>query len=95
MEAGNETLVPSVLAVLMLDSDGNRIIAKYYRGYQQGAEAQAKFEAKLFKKTKNTTTTRNDAVRDDGVLWVGGRLLSERRSRPPGRARGRARARPV
>jgi hypothetical protein len=31
--ASGDTLVPSVLAVLLLDSEGNRIIAKYYQGF--------------------------------------------------------------
>ncbi|EGB04231.1 hypothetical protein AURANDRAFT_32885 [Aureococcus anophagefferens] len=58
---GSDALVPSILAVLLLDSEGNRIIAKYYQGFQSCAVEQGKFEAKLFKKTKNTNTTRSDA----------------------------------
>ena len=62
MEGVEDTLVPSVLAVLMLDGDGNRIISKYYRGFCKGGPAeQTKFEQKLFKKTKNATTSRADA----------------------------------
>ena len=72
----SNSLVPSVLAVLLLDSEGNRIIAKYYQGFLASAteqvlswhpkslrdrEVQANFETKLFKKTKNVNTTRNDA----------------------------------
>lgn len=66
------TLVPSVLAVLMLDGDGNRIISKFYRGFCKGSDAQHKFEQKLFKKTKNATTARNDAdvIMLDGAIAV-------------------------
>ncbi|KAJ8610674.1 hypothetical protein CTAYLR_005648 [Chrysophaeum taylorii] len=55
------SLAPTVLGVLILDSEGNRIIAKYYKGFMSGAADQAKFEQKLFKKTKNNTSTRSDA----------------------------------
>jgi len=55
------SLTPSVLGVLILDSEGNRIIAKYYKGYMAGQAEQTKFEQKLLKKTKNNTATRSDA----------------------------------
>jgi hypothetical protein len=37
---GSDALVPSILAVLLLDSEGNRIIAKYYQGFQSCAVEQ-------------------------------------------------------
>jgi len=58
---GAPPLVPGVRAVLLLDGDGNRIVAKYYAGYQKAADAQAAFEAKLFKKTKNASMPRGEA----------------------------------
>jgi len=56
-----QSLTPSVLGVLILDAEGNRIIAKYYKGFLSSQAEQTKFEQKLFKKTKNNTSTRSDA----------------------------------
>ena len=53
---GMESLVPNVQAILLLDGDGRRIVAKYYRGARQWDSAA--FEAKLFKKTKNAAVAR-------------------------------------
>ena len=47
--------VPQVLALLIIDGDGSRLITKYYNGFMKSAAEQAAFEAKLFKKTKHTT----------------------------------------
>ena len=40
--ASDESLVPSVLAVLLLDGEGNRIIAKYYQGFLGAAIEQVR-----------------------------------------------------
>ena len=53
--AGGMDAVPRVLALLILDGDGSRLITKYYGGFMGTAAEQAAFEAKLFKKTKHTT----------------------------------------
>lgn len=44
-------LVPFVNCLLVLDSDGDRIIAKYYNGKPKAE--QTKFETMLHKKTKS------------------------------------------
>ena len=36
---GMESLVPNVQAILLLDGDGRRIVANYYRGAGLGASA--------------------------------------------------------
>lgn len=46
----------------MLDSDGDRVIAKYYNGKPKSE--QAKFETMLHKKTKSLN------FRSDGKYWV-------------------------
>ena len=56
---GMESLVPNVQAILLLDGDGRRIVAKYYRGARQWDSAA--FEAKLFKKTKNAAVARGES----------------------------------
>lgn len=53
----SELLVPFINCLLVLDSDGDRIIAKYYNGKIKSD--QLKFEAALHKKTK-ALTLRND-----------------------------------
>ena len=56
---GMESLVPNVQAILLLDGDGRRIVAKYYRQARQWDSAA--FEAKLFKKTKNAAVARGES----------------------------------
>ncbi|KAJ2784173.1 Golgi-to-ER vesicle coat component [Coemansia javaensis] len=52
----------TVLAVVVLDSDGNRLLAKYYRrgpNAQQGRKSlkeQKKFESELFSKTRKSSS---------------------------------------
>ena len=47
-----EPTLDSVKAVLILDNDGNRILAKYYDDQTwEGNAAQKKFEKSLFTKT--------------------------------------------
>ena len=46
-----EPTLESVKGLLILDNDGNRILAKYYDQTWQGTAAQKKFEKTLFNKT--------------------------------------------
>jgi hypothetical protein len=55
-----DVLVPFINCLLVLDSDGDRIIAKYYTG--KSKPDQLKFENALHKKTK-TMTLRSDGMR--------------------------------
>lgn len=54
-----DVLVPFINCLLVLDSDGDRIIAKYYT--KKNKNDQLKFENLLFKKTK-TMTLRSDGT---------------------------------
>ncbi|TGZ59051.1 hypothetical protein CRM22_009299 [Opisthorchis felineus] len=44
----------SIKSILILDSDGKRIIAKYYDSSFSGPKEQLDFESKLFKKTSKS-----------------------------------------
>jgi hypothetical protein len=57
-----DVLVPFINCLLVLDSDGDRIIAKYYTG--KSKPDQLKFENSLHKKTK-TMTLRSDGMRNE------------------------------
>jgi hypothetical protein len=46
--------VPNVMALLIMDGEGGRLICKYYGGFMPTAAERTDFEAKLFKKTKHT-----------------------------------------
>eukprot|EP01041_Mallomonas_annulata_P011396 gene11396-23846_t len=54
----SEVLVPFVKSLIVLDADGNRLLAKYYDGKVKSD--QIKFEANLHKKTK-TVAAKTDA----------------------------------
>ena len=63
---------PRVLAVIIMDADGNRLVAKYYpvaaggRTFQAGGETA--YEKKLFKKTKHNHAAAVDSdARPPGV----------------------------
>ena len=52
-----EPTLDTVKALLILDNDGNRILAKYYDDQTWvGTAAQKKFEKSLFTKTHKVTT---------------------------------------
>ena len=57
---------PRVLAVIIMDADGNRLVAKYYpvaaggRTFQAGGETA--YEKKLFKKTKHNHAAAVDSA---------------------------------
>lgn len=77
---------PRVLAVIIMDADGNRLVAKYYpvaaggRTFQAGGETA--YEKKLFKKTKHNHAAAVDSdARPPGVATY-------TRNRGGGRARG-------
>jgi hypothetical protein len=67
---------PRVLAVIIMDADGNRLVAKYYpvaaggRTFQAGGETA--YEKKLFKKTKHNhaAAVDSDAVMLDGCVAI-------------------------
>ncbi|KAA0190703.1 Coatomer protein complex subunit zeta 1, partial [Fasciolopsis buskii] len=46
----------SIKAVLILDGDGKRIVAKYYDNTFSSAKEQLEFESKLFKKTNKSSS---------------------------------------
>lgn len=46
---------PSVKAIFVLDSDGNRVCAKYYDKSYPTLKEQLALEKKLYLKTKNST----------------------------------------
>lgn len=46
---------PSVKAIFILDSDGNRVCAKYYDKSYPTLKDQLALEKKLYLKTKNST----------------------------------------
>ncbi|KAH8045125.1 hypothetical protein JL722_14357 [Aureococcus anophagefferens] len=63
---------PRVLAVIIMDADGNRLVAKYYpvaaggRTFQAGGETA--YEKKLFRKTKHNHAAAVDSdARPPGV----------------------------
>lgn len=47
---------PSVKAIFILDSDGNRVCAKYYDKSYPTQKEQLDLEKKLYAKTKNATS---------------------------------------
>jgi hypothetical protein len=58
-----EVLIPLVNYFVVLDADGNRLLAKYYDGKKK--PDQLKNEIMLHKKTKSITT-KNDG---EGILY--------------------------
>ncbi|KAH8072376.1 hypothetical protein JL721_3646 [Aureococcus anophagefferens] len=68
---------PRVLAVIIMDADGNRLVAKYYpvaaggRTFQAGGETA--YEKKLFRKTKHNHAAAVDSdARPPGAVMLGG-----------------------
>ena len=51
--AASQALAPSVRAIFILDSDGNRVCAKYYDKSYPTQKEQVALEKKLYAKTKN------------------------------------------
>ena len=68
-----EILVPCVNSLVILDSDGARVIAKYYDGKKQ--TDQEKFEKDLHKKSKAAAI---QGARDSEVLIVDHELIAFR-----------------
>ena len=77
---------PRVLAVIIMDADGNRLVAKYYPVVAGGPTFQAggetAYEKKLFKKTKH-----NHAAAVDSDARPPGVATYTKRNRGGGRAR--------
>lgn len=63
---------PTVKAIFILDSDGNRVCAKYYDKSYPTAKDQLALEKKLYLKTKNSNPRiegiAKKAIRDSRVL---------------------------
>ena len=58
------SLSPRVSAVIVMDADGRRLVAKYYgedKNSRFMAGKEEEFETKLFKKTRNNATAVVDA----------------------------------
>lgn len=55
-----DPLIPSVKAIVILDDEGNRLVAKYYGGEMDTDEKQFAFEKMLFTKTSRLQTARHD-----------------------------------
>lgn len=53
---------PAVKAIFLLDSDGNRVCAKYYDKSYPTAKDQLALEKKLYLKTKNSNPRLEGAV---------------------------------
>lgn len=52
-----QSLLPQVKSILILDEDGARVSSKYHdRAEFPNLQAELEFEAKLFKKTKNVSS---------------------------------------
>jgi hypothetical protein len=49
-----QAAAPLVKAIFVLDSDGNRVCAKYYDKSYPSAKDQLSLEKKIFLKTKNS-----------------------------------------
>ncbi|KAF1334746.1 hypothetical protein FI667_g1578, partial [Globisporangium splendens] len=59
---------PTVKAIFILDSDGNRVCAKYYDKSYPTAKDQLALEKKLYLKTKNSNP-RLEGVRTLHMRW--------------------------
>merc|ERR1740117_2398669 len=54
--------LPVVYAAIILDSDGNRLCAKYYARNLKTSHAQKDFETQLYSRTKNTNARKEAEV---------------------------------
>jgi len=63
--------IPSVKAILVLDGDGKRIVARYYNGPYASSTEELAFEKKLFDKTVRTNAkTEAEVIILDGLITV-------------------------
>uniref|UniRef100_A0A5S6QT70 Coatomer subunit zeta n=1 Tax=Trichuris muris TaxID=70415 RepID=A0A5S6QT70_TRIMR len=62
-----EQFVYCVKGIMLLDSDGNRLIAKYYGDTFAGVQQEKEFERKVFNKTKKLNS---DIILLDGLICL-------------------------
>ena len=81
--------VPMIKAILVVDGDGKRIMARYYGAPEfPTGEAEATFEKKLYDKTMRTNAKNEGAPARLDALWrqrrdaSGPRAVAARRSPP-------------
>merc|ERR1712046_295850 len=56
----DDPLIPTVNAIIILDDEGTRLVAKYFGGDLETDEKQFAFEKTLFSKTSRLQTARHD-----------------------------------
>ena len=76
--------IPSIAAVVLLDSDGKRVVARYYKDRFASAAEEMAFEKKLFDKTARTNAKSEAEISIlDGLVTVYRNSSDVRAAAPP------------